>query len=170
MRIVGDAVADQIIQHTPQQSIVSQKVDRAPWLHLGKYDLIPAVQTTIQHFTDSLAAGLYPIHILEVNGLERIFQLGSQVQIVDQPFHLFAFPANDPCLLSCVQWKGAVIFQLAGIPQHHRKRCADVVRYAANPLRSCVVLLLHITCGPVQSGVDLSQFPLFFQMQSFSVT
>ena len=116
---MGDAVADQIVQHTPQQAIISQKVDRAPWLHLGKCDLIPAVQTTIQHFTDSLAAGLYPIHIFEVNGLERIFQFGGQVQIVDQPLHLFAFPANDPCLLSCVRRKVAVIFQLAGIPQHH---------------------------------------------------
>ena len=64
------------------------------------YDFISTVQTAIQHFTDSLAAGLYPIHILEVNGLERIFQLGSQVQIIDQPFHLFAFPANNSCLCS----------------------------------------------------------------------
>lgn len=140
MRVVGDAVADQIVQHTPQQSIVPQKVDRASWLHLGKYDFISTVQTAIQHFTDSLAAGLYPINIFEVNGLERIFQLGSQVQIIDQPFHLFAFPANNSCLLSCVRWKVAVIFQLAGIPKHHRKRCADVVRYAANPLRSSTVL------------------------------
>ena len=76
MRVVGDAVADQIVQHTPQQSIVPQKVDRASWLHLGKYDFISTVQTAIQHFTDSLAAGLYPINIFEVNGLERIFQLG----------------------------------------------------------------------------------------------
>ena len=167
---MGDTVAEQIVQHTPQQALVPQKVDCAPWLRLGKYDLIPAVQTVIQHFTDSLAAGLYPIHIFEVNGLERIFQLGGQVQIVDQPFHLFAFPANNPCLFSCVRRKVAVIFQLAGIPQHHRKRCADVVGYAANPLRSCVVLFLHIVCGPVQSGVDFGQFPLLLQMRRFSVT
>lgn len=60
MRVVGDAVADQIVQHTPQQSIVPQKVDRASWLHLGKYDFISTVQTAIQHFTDSLGGWSLP--------------------------------------------------------------------------------------------------------------
>ena len=162
---MNDAVANQVIQHTPQEPVISRKVDGPPRLHLRKYKLISAFQPAVQDLADCLTADLHPVHVFEADGLERVFQSGSQIQLIDQSSHLLAFPADNACLFSGLLRKDAVIFQLAGISQNHRKRCADIMGNAANPFRSCVILFPHIIRSPVQSGIDLSQLSLFIQMQ-----
>lgn len=161
---MGDAVADQVIQHTPQEPVIPQKVNGPPRLHLGKYKLVAAFQPPVQNLADCLTADLHPVHVFETDGLKRIFQFGSQVQLIDQSSHLLALPPDNSCLFSGILRKDAVIFQLAGIPQNHRKRRADIMGNAADPFRSCVILFPHIIRSPVQSGVDLSQLSLFLKM------
>ena len=161
---MGDAVADQVIQHTPQEPVIPQKVNGPPRLHLGKYKLVAAFQPPVQNLADCLTADLHPVHVFETDGLKRIFQFGSQVQLIDQSSHLLAFPPDNSCLFSGLLRKGSVIFQFAGISQNHRKRCADIMGNAANPFRSCVILFPHIIRSPVQPGVDLSQLSLFLKM------
>ena len=162
--IMGDAVADQVIQHTPQEPIIPQKVNGPTRMHFSKYELIAAFQPAVQDFADCLPADLHPVHVFETDGLKRIFQFGSQVQLVDQSSHLLAFPPDNSCLFSGLLRKGSVIFQFAGISQNHRKRCADIMGNTADPFRSCVILFPHIIRSPVQPGVDLSQFSLFLKI------
>ena len=162
--IVGDAVADQVIQHTPQEPVIPQKVNGPPRLHLGKYKLVAAFQPPVQNLADCLTADLHPVHVFETDGLERVFQFSGQIQFVDQSSHLLALPPDNARLFSGILRKDAVIFQLAGIPQNHRKRCADIMGNTADPFRSCVILFPHIIRSPVQSGVDLSQLSLFLKM------
>ena len=162
--IMGDAVADQVIQHTPQEPVIPQKVNGPPRLHLGKYKLVAAFQPPVQNLADCLTADLHPVHVFETDGLERVFQFSGQIQFVDQSSHLLALPPDNARLFSGILRKDAVIFQLAGIPQNHRKRCADIMGNTADPFRSCVILFPHIIRSPVQSGVDLSQLSLFLKM------
>lgn len=84
---MGDAVANQVIQHAPQKPVVGKDAHGLPQLHLGKRKPVAAFQTAVKHFADRLTADFRPVHFLEVNGLERVFQLGRQVKIVDGHNH-----------------------------------------------------------------------------------
>ena len=134
-------------------------------MNFGECELILPGQAVVQHFADGLSSDFHQIHVFEAGGLERIFQPGGQIQIVDQPLHFFAFPADDSRLLPCLLGKKKVVLKFAGVPERHGERRADVMGDPANPLGPCVILSGHIGGCPVQSCVDFRQLALFIQMQ-----
>ena len=161
--IVDDTVANQIVQHPSQKGGVALHPGRAARMLLGKFQFIPFRQTAVEHLAHRLPPRLRQIHRLPADGLEGVFQLGGQVQILHQRSQPLPLPPDHPGLVTGLGWEGVVVLQLAGVAQHHGQGRADVMGHPSNPLRPGVVLLHQVIPGPVQPRVDLRQFTPFVQ-------
>ena len=161
--IMDDAVADQVVQHPPEKGGVTLYSGSAARMRLGKCDFIPLRQTVVEHLAHRLPPDLHQIYCLPADGLEGVFQLGGQVQILHQGFQPLPLPPDHPGMLPGLRGESVVVLQFTGVTQHHGKGSADVVGYPANPLCPGVVFLHQVIPGSVQPRVDLRQFPALVQ-------
>ena len=74
--------------------------------------------------------------------LHLILQLGSEVQIIYEIFHLHTLKTDHLRPFSRLVRKFCVILHLRGISHDHGKRRSDVMRHAGDPVRTGTLFLL----------------------------
>lgn len=81
------------------------------------------------------------------------------MRVADQLSNALALLADHGCLVPRLSGQRRVCLQLGGVALHERQRCADIVRYARDPLRAgAVALVEHRALGEQLFGraVDVS--------------
>ena len=141
--IVDDAVADQVVQHPPEEGGVTLHPGGTARMLFRELNLIPFRQAAIEHLAHRLPPDLRQIHRLPADGLEGVLQLGGQVQILYQRFQTLPLLPDPPGLVTGLRGESVVILQFAGVAQYHGEGSADVVGDTADPLRPGLVPLFQ---------------------------
>ena len=115
----------------------------------------PGVEQVGQHLPGQLGR----VQVPPLQRLHRVFQLGRQVQVADEPAQPLALGPDHAGLFPGRGGQRRVGFQRAGVAQHHGQRGAHIVGDAVDPLGPGGVPPGHLGRHPVQRRLHRPQLP-----------
>ena len=156
-------VRDGVLNRAADQALVGQHDGVERVFVQVELEGVQLVEAAVHMLGDHAAQKARQMDALEVERLHVVVEFRGGVEVGDEILDLEPLRADDLSVCAHIVARAFVGGDGVGVAQDHRQRRADVVGYAADPVRAGGVLLLDDAARLGDALADLAQIPLQVQ-------